>query len=254
MSKNSSNPVVANVEISTDEHGRFNLNALHKAHLAQNPGLHRNSKQPADWLKLDGTKDLITAISNSEDLQICPIESKPGRYGGTFAHELLAVSYAGWISPQFQLTVNQTFIDYRSGKLDRPAIPQTLAEALRLAADQAEELEQTRPKVVAFDRIATSRHGSVCVTDAAKALGIKRCVLTDYLLTHGWCYRRAGRRSHLVAYQRAIEASCLEHKVTSIDTTDGPRTVHQVLVTPKGLTTLAQKIGTQGPNSGSMVA
>ncbi|HAX5210387.1 TPA: KilA-N domain-containing protein, partial [Escherichia coli] len=33
-----------------------------------------------------------------------------------FAHELLAVEYAGWISPVFRLHVNQTFIDYRTGK------------------------------------------------------------------------------------------------------------------------------------------
>jgi len=51
-------PVVAGVEIAVDEHGRFNLNALHKAHIAANPELHRNSKQPADWMKLESVKSL----------------------------------------------------------------------------------------------------------------------------------------------------------------------------------------------------
>ncbi|WP_275356057.1 KilA-N domain-containing protein, partial [Xenorhabdus bovienii] len=38
-----------------------------------------------------------------------------GMSPGTFAHELIAVSYAGWIRPDFQLDVNQAFIDFKSG-------------------------------------------------------------------------------------------------------------------------------------------
>lgn len=138
-------PVIAGVEITTDAEGRFNLNALHQAHLAANPRMHRNSKQPADWMKLDGTRELVEEISNSEDLRFSPIESKAGRYGGTFAHELLAISYAGWISPAFQIKVNQVFLDYRAGKLaptspdrlDRKALAQMVIEA-------EEEAEQLR--------------------------------------------------------------------------------------------------------------
>jgi len=63
------------------------------------------------------------------------------RLSGTFAHELLAISYAGWISPAFHLKVNQVFIDYRTGAL-QPAIPQTLPEPLRLAAEAMEERDK----------------------------------------------------------------------------------------------------------------
>ncbi|MEI8661018.1 KilA-N domain-containing protein, partial [Xenorhabdus bovienii] len=38
-----------------------------------------------------------------------------GTSPGTYAHELIAVSYAGWIRPDFQLDVNQAFIDFKSG-------------------------------------------------------------------------------------------------------------------------------------------
>lgn len=235
-------PVIAGVEITTDEQGRFNLNALHRASRTE------QSKKPSEWLRSKQASELIRALeSQSGNPRFGVVATiRGGNSPGTFAHELLAVSYAGWISPTFQLTVNQTFIDYRAGKLQRPAVPQTLAQALRLAADQAEELEQARPKVAALNRIATASQGSVCITDAAKALGVKRYQLTDYMLTHKWCYRRAGRRGHLVAYQRAIEAACLEHKVANIDTDDGNRTVHQVLVTPKGLATLARRLAEAG--------
>lgn len=102
-------PVIAGVEITTDAAGRFNLNALHKA-----SGLGAN-KAPAQWLRTQTAKSLIAELEK-ETVQIC-IVSDEGRNGGTFAHELLAIEYAGWISPSFRLQVNQTFLDFRTGKL-----------------------------------------------------------------------------------------------------------------------------------------
>lgn len=115
-------------------------------------------------------------------MQNC-IVSFEGRGGGTFAHELLAVEYAGWISPAFRLKVNQTFIDYRAGRL-QPAIPQSLPEALRLAADLAEQkqrLEQKMlmdaPKVEFAERVATA--SGVLIGNYAKVLGLGQ----NYLFT-----------------------------------------------------------------------
>lgn len=109
--KSNSLPVIAGVEITTDTEGRFNLNALHKA-----SGLGDN-KAPAQWLRTQSAKELVAEVS---DMHICtsPINSsKGGQIQGTFAHELLAVSYAAWISPAFQIQVNQVFIAYRTGNL-----------------------------------------------------------------------------------------------------------------------------------------
>ncbi|MDE9519728.1 KilA-N domain-containing protein [Xenorhabdus bovienii] len=115
---NNNLPVIAGVEITTDSEGRFNLNALHKA------SNESDSKKPSEWLRLSSTKSLINELSGNSHLGQEVIKSvRGGTSPGTFAHELLAVSYAGWISPAFQLQVNQTFIDYRSGKL-APASPE----------------------------------------------------------------------------------------------------------------------------------
>ncbi len=43
------------------------------------------------------------------------IVSKSGRYGGTFAHSDIAMSFATWISPEFQLYIMK---DYRRLKTD----------------------------------------------------------------------------------------------------------------------------------------
>ncbi|MDU1874563.1 KilA-N domain-containing protein [Citrobacter sp.] len=127
-------PVIAGVEITTDAEGRFNLNALHKA-----SGLGAN-KAPAQWLRTQTAKSLIAELEK-ETVQIC-IVSDEGRNGGTFAHELLAIEYAGWISPVFRLQVNQTFLDFRTGKLvavnsDLPDFSDEVAAA-RAWADERE--------------------------------------------------------------------------------------------------------------------
>jgi hypothetical protein len=110
-------PVIAGIEITTDEQGRFNLNALHRA-----SGLGAN-KAPSQWLRTDQAKALAK-IAESKTMQIC-IVSHGGRHGGTFAHENLAVEYAGWISPEFRWEVNQTFADYKAGRFERitPSLP-----------------------------------------------------------------------------------------------------------------------------------
>ncbi|WP_022959721.1 phage antirepressor KilAC domain-containing protein [Spongiibacter tropicus] len=231
-------PVIAGVEITTDAEGRFNLNALHRA---SGEGDH---KKPSKWLRtemaLELAKELEGQISPSK-----PTSTIKGRgITGTFAHELLAVSYAGWISPAFQLRVNQTFIDYRAGKLQQPAIPQSLPEALRLAAELAEANEAMKPKVEAYDRIATS-DGGICITNAAKDLQMRPKDLFAWLSSHQWIYRRAGG-SGWIAYQDKLQTGYLEHKVTVVYRNDGSeKTTEQVLVTPKGLAKLASKIERQ---------
>jgi hypothetical protein len=113
-------PVIAGVEVPVDAEGRYNLNALHRAHEAAE-GSEQPNKAPAQWTRTQQAQEFIKEVS---DMHICtsPIETLRGGLGiqGTFAHELIAVEYAGWISPAFRIKVNQAFIDYRTGKLVNP--------------------------------------------------------------------------------------------------------------------------------------
>jgi len=114
VTESSQLPVIAGHEITIDEHGRFSLNAIHHAAGGE------PHKRPSQWARRDEAKELVEEISQSADLHFDPIHSvRGGSYKGTFAHELLAISYAGWISPKFQLQVNQVFLDYRMGKLQQ---------------------------------------------------------------------------------------------------------------------------------------
>ncbi|MGN6580175.1 MAG: phage antirepressor KilAC domain-containing protein [Bordetella sp.] len=127
-------------------------------------------------------------------------------------------------------------------------VPQSLPDALRLAADLAESntrlettLRHQAPKAQAYERL-TAAEGSMCITDAAKALNLPPRKLFAWLQTNKWVYRRAGGE-RLIAYQVAIMRGLLEHGARTIRLDDGgDRIVSQVLVTAKGLTELARRV------------
>ncbi|MDD9228963.1 phage antirepressor KilAC domain-containing protein [Aeromonas hydrophila] len=254
-------PVIAGVEITTDEAGRFNLNALHRA---SGTGDH---KRPSKWLATEHAKALIEELQKNLspnqgfgqillDAEIPVSVIKGGVSPGTFAHELLAISYAGWISPAFQLQVNQVFLDYRTGRLSVPVAKPALTtiEILQLAMESEQErlrleaanhelvlqMEAAKPKVEALDLIATA-DGSLNLTEAAKALQQQPRKFNQYLSSLRWIYKRAGGKRWL-GYQDKVQQGLLEHKVETITLADGSeRLCEQVRITPKGLTKLAQQ-------------
>ncbi|ENR0028939.1 phage antirepressor KilAC domain-containing protein [Yersinia enterocolitica] len=248
---NKSLPVIAGVEINTDTEGRFNLNSLHKA---SGKG---EDKSPSQWMRRATTKALVNELSVNSHLGYEVIKSvKGGIAPGTFAHELLAVEYAGWISPSYRLKVNQTFLDYKTGKL-KPAFdpmaalndPEFLRGTLLTYSEKVialeHKVEEMTPDVEALERIAKS-DGTMCITNAAKHLQVQPKCLFKLMSENHWIYRRTGGRMWL-AYQERIQQGVLEHKVTTVSRGDGSeKVVEQVLVTAKGLTKLSKMLGISG--------
>lgn len=131
-----------------------------------------------------------------------------------------------------------------------PAIPQTLPEALRLAADLAEgkalaeakarelELQVTEqaPKVLALAAIAGTE-GSFCMRDAAKMLQVRPSELKQALLQFGWIHYRGAT---LHAYSSSLVAGYLTHKGVRIERSEGADLVTQVRITAKGITRLGE--------------
>ena len=126
-----------------------------------------------------------------------------------------------------------------------PAVPQSLSAALRLAADQAEQIEAQQaqlaiaaPKADALD-LLTLADGAMCITNAAKAVSKQPNALFLWLQANDWIYRRPG--GVWCAYQQRIKSGLLTHKVTTVSRSDGTeKIVEQVLVTAKGLAKLAE--------------
>lgn len=128
------------------------------------------------------------------------------------------------------------------------SIPQSLPEALRLAADLADKngelqrlISDQAPKVAAIKRLAAAG-GAICITDAAKQLGVAPSRLFAWLEQHRWIFRRHGCK-RWVAYQPRITSGYMTHKVTALkpDPETGiDRAAFDPMITPKGLTRLAE--------------
>lgn len=126
------------------------------------------------------------------------------------------------------------------------SLPTNFAEALQLAADQAKQnaslhqvIQQQAPKVQALERLSGT-HGSICITTAAKQLGIGPLKLFKWLSDNRWIYRRAAF-SAWSAYQSRLTAGLLEHKLVKVGkgAEEDLKVVEQVMVTRKGITHLA---------------
>jgi phage antirepressor YoqD-like protein len=228
--------IIANTLIRQDDKGRFCLNDLHRAAGAE------SKYQPSNFMRLDGTKALMAEINQSSEVMSVYI-NVGGASPGTFAARELVYAYAMWINASFHLQVIRAY-DSMSVSTS-PAIPQTLSAALRLAADQADQIEAQQvqlaiaePKALALDRIADA-DGAMCITDAAKHLQMAPKKLFSWLSANDWIYRRPGA-AHWVAYQPRLKSGVLDHKITLVTRGDGSEKVtEQVLVTAKGLARLA---------------
>lgn len=135
---------------------------------------------------------------------------------------------------------------WRELESSAPSLPQNLPEALRLAADLAEEKQRLQshvnqlehqvfedaPKVEFHDKVAVAP-GAMSVAQAAKILGTGRTRLFQFLRQIAWVTR------YNEPYQEKIEAGYLDVKLGSWDHPDhGVQQSVTALITGKGLTKL----------------
>lgn len=128
----------------------------------------------------------------------------------------------------------------------QPQLPQSMAEALRLAADQAERIEQQEralqeaaPKIAFANQVEVAPD-AITVGQAAKTIGTGRNRLFSFLRRHGWVDRRNE------PYQAKIEAGLLDVKVRHWEHPEkGLQENITALVTGKGLAKL-QRMWDQG--------
>lgn len=108
------------------------------------------------------------------------------------------------------------------------------------------EVKAMAPDVEAYRRIANT-DGLLCLTEAAKLLGQQPKAFNRWLTANRYIYRRPG--GSLLAYQDRIQSGILEHKLALYrkpDGSDGSR--DQVMVTRRGLTHFAKKLGVVLPD------
>ena len=157
--------------IHHDRHGRFCLNDLHQA----SGGERKN--QPQYFLDNVKTKDLVQELIDT-GIPVSPVEVvRGGLNQGTYVVKQIVYAYAMWISAKFHLKVINTFDALTN---HRQQLPQSFAEALQLAADQAKKIELDKPKVDYYEKIVV-RDTLLNATQVAQKIGLSAITMNKLL-------------------------------------------------------------------------
>lgn len=103
---------VNGVSVRVDGEGRYSLNDLHAAAVAngeatesQRPSVFLRSAQIKRFVKALQTKALKSASETNQPVKV----KKGGEETGVWGVELLAIRYAAWIKPEFEIEVYEVF-------------------------------------------------------------------------------------------------------------------------------------------------
>jgi putative DNA-binding protein (roi) len=152
------------------------------------------------------------------------------------------------LSPEFTARLVDRWQELEA-QVAMPAVPQTLPEALRLAADIEEQrlvlaakIEADAPKVAFAERHANA-DGWCSIRDAAKQSGIPERKFISLLLADGYVYR-AQMSGRLIPYAATIKRGFMDVRAITTTRADGSeKALQQTMVLPKGLQHFQAKYG-----------
>jgi hypothetical protein len=123
--------------------GYINATAMTAGHRERT----QQRKDVFDWLRLKRTEETLQHLSSVTGIPVTELyqvfQGGAPENQGTWIHPKLAVRFGMWLSDEFGLAVEEWVEEWRS-RPTQPAIPQSFAEALRLAADKEEENERLK--------------------------------------------------------------------------------------------------------------
>ena len=94
--------VVNGVSVRVDADGRYSLNDLHTAAVAK--GEATDSQRPGEFLKSKQIKRFVQALSDATKIASTK-KIKGGFEQDYWGLELVAIRYAAWLSPMFEIRV-----------------------------------------------------------------------------------------------------------------------------------------------------
>lgn len=97
---------VNGVSVRVDDDGRYNLNDLHAA--AVSNGEATESQRPSNFIKSAQIKRFAVELTEATKIASTRV-IKGGAESGVWGLELLAIRYAAWLSPKFEIRVYNTF-------------------------------------------------------------------------------------------------------------------------------------------------
>ena len=94
------------VKIKQDLEGRYCLNDLHKAAVAD--GANKRTKEPGKYMATESFTEMFDELTTQNPGSL-PVVTIEGRSGGTYVVKELIYAYAMWVNARFHLHVIRTF-------------------------------------------------------------------------------------------------------------------------------------------------
>ena len=107
--------VLCGVKIKQDDEGRYCLNDLHKAAVAD--GANKRTKEPGKFMATESFAEMVAELTTQNPGSL-PVVTIEGRNGGTYVARELIYAYAMWVNARFHLHVIRTFDSVVTGQLE----------------------------------------------------------------------------------------------------------------------------------------
>ena len=167
-----------------------------------------NGRKAIDDNCLDGVTDSYIIIDRLGRPQKATIINESGIYQLILASKMPnATKFKEWVTEKVLPSIRKT--GSYSISQNEFKIPKTFSEALRLAADQSDfieeqnkKIQEDKPKVEFYDIVSDTKKG-IHITVFAKSIDWKPKRLFDWLKDNDYIYRRNGEN---IPYQKYIEA------------------------------------------------
>lgn len=208
-----------------------------------------SSREIADLVESrhDSVKRTIERLQDKGLIQLTPMVEVKNHLGQIVTEYQLikrdTYVVVAQLSPEFTARLVDRWQELENKQM--PQIPQTLSEALRLAADQAEQierqnllLEQQRPKVEFVQRYVEAGT-TKSLRETAKILRVPERAMIDCLVDDGLLFRQSG---NLLPYQKYHAKGLFDVKT---GTTEYGHNYTQTRVTSKGIEYIASRYASE---------
>jgi hypothetical protein len=208
-----------------------------------------SSREIADLVESrhDSVKRTIERLQDKGLIQLTPMVEVKNHLGQVVTEYQLikrdTYVVVAQLSPEFTARLVDRWQELESKQIQQ--IPQTLSEALRLAADQAEQIEkqnllieQQRPKVEFVQRYVEAGT-TKSLRETAKILRVPERAMIDCLVGDGLLFRQSG---NLLPYQKYHIKGLFDVKT---GTTEYGHNYTQTRVTSKGIEYIASRYASE---------
>lgn len=143
------------------------------------------------------------------------------------------------LSPEFTARVVDRWMELEEANVAKPLDYSNPAVVLGVIGHLQQQVTELEGRSKTLDRLEGAK-GSMCISDAAKTLGVGRDFLFQFMSSRRWIFKRPGNKNWL-AYDDKRKALLLDHDDhLYMDNEGRERVATRVLVTAKGLVKLAE--------------